>query len=109
MEPGRAVNKILTGMLLDGLILPEHVGDTRMRLQWVYAAGFDHGRGNKTYSGKPIHKYSLVGEFICTFPSLREAARDAGAHASTLSDAARRGWKCKGFYWAYAEPKNNKQ
>lgn len=54
---------------------------------------------------KTVSQYDKEGKFICTFPSVKEAARHVGALASAISVALKNKTKSKGYFWKFADKK----
>ena len=50
--------------------------------------------------GNVVYKYSLDGDFICSYATTTQAARDLGLDESTIRRAANDEKKCKGFRWS---------
>lgn len=52
---------------------------------------------------KPVEKYSLNGEYICTYKSLKDAAIDNGVHPTDISKVCRQVKKktCAGYQWKF--------
>lgn len=48
-----------------------------------------YGKYNElTYNSKPVHCFTLTGDFIKTYPSCAEAARQTGIRANAIAEAA---------------------
>ena len=55
-------------------------------------------------NGKPVKCYDKkTGEFICQFPSIREAAEKTNGRGSSIGGAIRRNGTSGGFRWKFAE------
>jgi len=65
-------------------------------------------KGSKT-AGKPIEKYSLNGEYICTYETTADAARDVGGSRTSISNYLSGRYKtAAGFKWKKVKTTNNK-
>lgn len=57
---------------------------------------------------KVIYKYDLLGNFICEYESVSEAARDNNCSISNISHVLKGKQRhCKGFYYKYGDNKKN--
>ena len=102
MNQDKTVNRVLNEMEFAELVPRDKKRTARKQyLHQVYAAGFDAGR--MTFSpSKPILKFSMTGEYLQTYSSLREAAKDNNISSSNISMVAHgKRRSAGGFYWRY--------
>lgn len=72
-------------------------------LERMWQVGFEASTISRTHE-LPVHKMTLAGEIIETYPSLVVAARSHRVDKSTISKAVKGKIKtAAGFKWRYAE------
>ncbi len=107
MDQKKAVGKILLELINDGIIDKKNREPARMRLQWVYAAGFDEGtvqRGKR----KPVLQMSTDGTRIRIHPSIKIAANRLHLDVATIGRALNGRLKTAGgFKWKYVNKTSN--
>lgn len=60
-------------------------------------------RGDNSYT-KTVHKYTMSGDYICTYNSIKEAGQENNISSSNISIAAAGRYKHSGgFVWKYGE------
>lgn len=70
----------------------------KSKIEWL-----KKGR-NKSYSKKrPIARFTLHGEYVDTFPSVREAERKTGCHSSCIVASMKKGRQSGGYFWKYQD------
>jgi len=58
--------------------------------------------------GTPISQYTLLGDYIKTFPTIQDATREMGFGKSTLGSSLFNGYAtCGGFQWRYGDSTKN--
>lgn len=60
----------------------------------------EHRRNHK--GSIPVKQFSVNGEFIKTYPSMREAERQTGIDCRSISLGIKKGWHYGGYKWEYA-------
>lgn len=77
-------------------------------LEWVTALdNLRHAYKNGLHVIKPVYMLNDKKQIIKEFESTREAGKEVGVTNASISSAAREGHKSGGFYWKYAERREN--
>ena len=59
--------------------------------------------GKKNHSGsKPVVQYTVKGDLVKEYPSMRQAQRETGIHTSSIGKSVRKGYKAGGHIWKLA-------
>lgn len=70
----------------------------KAKIEWI-----NKGR-NKSYAKKrPIARFTLKGEYIDTFPSVREAERKTGCDSSCIVTSIKKRRQSGGYFWKYQD------
>lgn len=55
---------------------------------------------------KKVHKFDVAGRFVCTYPSVMQAAEDLKVHPHSVYAAIKRKGTCRKFYFSYSNTRN---
>ena len=104
MTQDTAVTLMLEMDILPNKLIPaEACPFIAKALERMWQVGFEASTISRTHE-LPVHKMTLAGEIIETYPSLVIAARSHRVDKSTISKAAKGKIKtAAGFKWRYAE------
>ena len=70
----------------------------KAKVEWI------NTNRNKSYAKKrPIARFTLNGEYVDTFPSVREAERKTGCHSSCIVTSIKKGRQSGGYFWKYQD------
>ena len=62
--------------------------------------------GKKNHNGsKPVVQYTVKGDLVKEYPSMRQAQRETGIHTSAIGKSVRKGYKAGGHIWKLASNK----
>lgn len=70
-------------------------------LKWVRPA---HVQAASSDPRRPVNQYDMNGNFVATYPSIKEAAQAVGCHPRNITSNARNVSKsASGFVWKYVD------
>lgn len=65
------------------------------------------GDANADFFKRPVSKYTIDGKFICSYPSIKEAALDNHIDSRNIGQVLKKNcYTCGGYQWYYAEEDN---
>lgn len=70
----------------------------RKKIEWI-----KDGRNSRYGRERPIARYTLEGEFVDSFQSVREAERKTECHSSCIVKSIKKGTQSGGYIWKYQD------
>ena len=110
MELQHAVNKKIFSLKIQEKYPLQYLYDIRQDLMEMYVVGWEQGRLEvNQHTNKAIAQYDQHGSIVCTYKSLKEAARITGFSEKGIVKCMQRGTPMKqGWMWKYVEKKEDK-